>query len=480
MRIDALFRSCVRVLGWRFLKVLVKGRFIGLVAALFGWVIEERQSGGAIRAGRAKSGDDRITLLALSPDYFRGDLDAFVATRRVRVLQIQERWLTRLLYQFYPRDVQLRSKAWRFMNPDPTQITYAARQEYRSFLEALLPKLLSKFRVDCIISHHINYLPDIDWGSVSNSLGTPYVVLFREGFLSHSQREHIRDRLERAGRYRFEGTHVVVHNEAMRQLLIGVGFAQSNRISSLGVVRMDEFLKRIASSQNATTSAKRVVLFPFIVHEKDVDWFYPVFRDTHIAFAELAVERPDLQFIIKPKGPQRLFEVWKRTADPAFAAAGIDPYTLPNMTIRHDLDVQDLILNSAVICGHQSTTVLEAGIAGKPVIICHFKSIRDPRYKEHIRLADQLDCYELADDGQHLKELILDNLEHPIVASEFVERRRHAFSIHVSNIEGNATRQYLDLFERLSSRRSAAETMGRSSELPNQVTGLEGERNSVS
>jgi len=74
--------------------------------------------------------------------------------------------------------------------------------------------------------------------------------------------------------------------------------------------------------------------------------------------------------------PMSILSSWRKLVDKAFDEAGIDVRQLPNLIMDPNLDAQKLILESSVVCGINSTTILEAALAGKPVIVPYFKQLR--------------------------------------------------------------------------------------------------------
>jgi CDP-glycerol glycerophosphotransferase (TagB/SpsB family) len=111
------------------------------------------------------------------------------------------------------------------------------------------------------------------------------------------------------------------------------------------------------------------------------------------------------------------------------------------------VDAQSLILESDVICAINSTVMLEAGIAGKPIIVPFFKECQksDDRLN-NIKLKEYFHLFEVAIDDAELKSKILKHLRSPIkISEEVMEGRKKVFEDFVSSMDADATERYVSL-----------------------------------
>ena len=162
--------------------------------------------------------------------------------------------------------------------------------------------------------------------------------------------------------------------------------------------------------------------------------------------------------MIKPKVIDHA--TWCRNIDHAFRDEEIELDEIPNLHVKPDLDAQDIILDATVICGMNSTTILEAAIAGKPIVVPMFSEMRQPEQQEGIKFADTLEYLDVADDPEHFILLIERRLEDPVVPVGTMAGRTRMFAKYVSNPEGGAVQRHVDLFERLitEAKKNCAET----------------------
>lgn len=424
-------------------------RYVFGTAARLGWhwpfvsiltrVIEARDSAGVTPAA------DAPTLLALMPESFRGDLDILAATGRVRVLQVPNHWQTRLMYLFYPNVRQAEID----MNPAPGAPQAKCKERLQHFYEGVLPAVYARLGIDCVLSSHLRWPADVDWGIASKNIGVPYVILYREGLFATS--EELRSSMLR--RFKlwgdFPATHMVVHNDIGRQYCIDVGYIAPEQVSSLGCLRMDSYIQRIRNYRPTEGRPKKLVLFPpnfFIDFGVDTP-FYRAIQEIPVAMAKFAKSQPDVEVVFKSKPKD--YPNWRGLIDRSFEEAGLSADDLPNLHITADLDAQELILESTAVAGLNSTAILEAAMAGKPVVVPYFSSLRQPQYERTVKFIDALQYLDVADDEAQFVRLIEQRLEDPTVSAESMEKRAEMFAKYVSDPDGGAVERYLALFERL-------------------------------
>ncbi len=395
-------------------------------------------------ANRAVPGEDRITVLALSPEGFRGDLEALAASGACRVLVMDSTWQYRFLYFFYREGLRVRD----YLKAPADGEIMRSKQALQAFYRSVLPELYRHFGIDCVISYHIRMPADVDWGVASHDVGAPYVVLYREGLFASSPalQEMMAGLFDRFG---FWGTHLVVHNESCRQLCIDTGLAGPDTVSALGCMRMDGFLQRIAQQKRVPPPRPKVALFPTSLEDGGPLGLelWPFFSGVHVALARLAEQRPDVDFVFKPKPKD--YPRWRQQVDSAFAEAGIDAATLPNLVMDAELDAQDLILESSVVCGINSTTILEAAMAGKPVVVPFFQQLREQAYADSIKFHDAFAYLDVAEDSERFAALVEERLARPEVSDRDMAGRRAMFAKYVSDPDGGALQSYLSLLKRL-------------------------------
>ncbi len=379
-----------------------------------------------------------ITLLALSAEHFRGDLEALAALPRVRVVAIKWTAQNRLFFSFYPRTLHLRStkNLDRFSSPDVDDELYRAKTSYRRALSHILPHIFRITGASAVLSYHVLFKGDIDWGGVSDRAGVPYIVLHREGAWGGKgdyQYQRMQQIFSDSARFKFEGSAVLVHT-AMVQDMYKV-FVNPDQLIPIGVPRMDGYLQRIRGRKQ--TKHRRVTFFPFF-HSTH----FPAkeaFRLAHVEIVRFAQDHPDVNVVIKPKGPVSQFRTWQQQFDEALGDLAVTAAECGNLTIRFDLNAQDLILASDVVCGVNSTTLLEAGIAGCHVVIPLLDTLASNEFSSKILFKDDYDAFDVAETPDQFRSFLERRLAGPSPQPDEVRRREAVFEKFVSPISGTSS-----------------------------------------
>lgn len=188
-------------------------------------------------------------------------------------------------------------------------------------------------------------------------------------------------------RGRFMGRRVFVYTELERDHQIEGGISRADQITIVGMPRLDRlhaWRKLAASGKVPARSAKPLVLvLAFIPNnflpsysgiESDLAWG-ELCRGTYRAAVCLGRENPSIDVVVRPRGHE-VAEV-----ETLVCREGPRP---ANVRVEADGDIMPLIQASWVICGHNTTALLEGLAAGKPVIVPHFSEAVDVRYQGYI------------------------------------------------------------------------------------------------
>jgi len=425
-------------------KLLVAARAYRLLAIVFARATKERTPDGR-QVSRWRHQQGRPTVLALLGESFRGDPEILAADGRLRVLELSAEWLRRLVYCFYDRRT-----SWRqIVNPDGDSKQLRSKSRYRSFLAAFLPILYRRIGADCVISPHIHFGLDFDWGAVSQELRVPYVVLHRENlYASPALLKRIRERLSLL-KFSFEGDSIVVHNEIARRHLIECGVAPADRVVTLGAIRMDRFLRRIAALPDNEAPHRRLTFFPFNLVGGTGGTFPPdmardYFDRVAVTITRFAMNNSGIEVVIKPKSDAE--DEWRRNFRLALTAASIDPKTIPNLVISSKPDAQNLILRSDVVVGINSTTLIEAGVARRYVIVPHFDEVRTEYYDQRILYRDAFEGLLVARSPEELTTLMQTGLDTRRLPEPYYSAYRALFEKYVSPLTPTAQDEYVAHF----------------------------------
>jgi hypothetical protein len=449
-------KRIVRYLAWNALALAIRLRRHDLLASLYSRVVEELLPDGTVRRVQGPYSGTLPTILVLSHEQFLSDIEILAASGQVRILRLAERWQTRLMFQFYPLEVG--QEGYRqFFNPTPDEVTWRPKQLYRAFLREFLPPLLDRIGVDMVVGHHIHYVPDFDWGAIADQLGYPFVVVNRENLLvTRFHKTYVPRRIERLGK--FEGRVVSVHNSVAQEIFSGSGFVDAEKLRILGCIRMDRFLKSEMDLKIPDANRKNVTFFAFFPGgiTLDLEGILPVYKEVYITLIEMCMHHPeiDITFKVKPSSTTSWNSLFKSTFPEYIGVFD----RIPNLHLSTTIPAHELISRSPVIVSLNSTTILEAAVAGRHVVVPYYGPLRSEKYDDRIYFRDDLDLFQVPDNVDDFRQMILDGFEDPTIPKERMTRINSLFERYVSPLDGSATAKHVELFQNLrdSSKRGRA------------------------
>lgn len=251
--------------------------------------------------------------------------------------------------------------------------------KYKNKLIRYLSDFIKYFAVECgfkcIISCNFWYTADIEWAKAAKLVGVPFISLHKE-CLRDALTEQYYINFYKEHNFKFCGNKLVVYNEREKRVLIESNVCERKDIIVAGCLRIDDIFKECNNSNNGK---KTVCLFSFrhIVagiqinsktgfDDHEGEGLVEAFAQTHEAIAELAIEYPDIVFIIKPKW---LFSWEEKIREVIRDGVGREIEDIENLIITADIDAQTLIKKSNVVIGLNSTTLLESRILQKTTIV---------------------------------------------------------------------------------------------------------------
>ena len=389
-----------------------------------------------------------LRILALSHFGFRGDLEALADSGEVEVYLFPVWWQTALVLAFYGSRFRNRD----VMNPAPGSRFEKAKQRLIKFYGRALQSYFRLRPCDSVISFHIRTPADIDLGRATMALNVPYCTIFREGLLTSSNKikSQMRIFFERLGR--FQGDHFLVHTTSARDFCVAEGYSRDDQTWAMGCMRMDSFLREIeAGAFNQTPNGGTATFFTTAQHVASPEETDAYFQELYCSLIRFFARNPNYRLIIKPKLKQLNYE--RAVVEKALVGSGLNLEQVGNVEFNAQLDAHEAIRVSDVILGMNTTTLLEAGVAGKPVIVPVFTVFDQQSIRGTVRFRDAHQYFDVAKDGQALERLLSLRMENPLVDNELMPGRRAVFEKYVTALDGNAVRRYVDFFRKLSRER---------------------------
>lgn len=267
----------------------------------------------------------------------------------------------------------------------------ASKKRYRRFLSELWSHFSRYKRIDAVLTANYGYYNQREFAVALRQAGTSFIALHKENVKSPRRLKYWHPIYKSRGQ--FGGSRILVYSDTERELQIASGVADADTVVVTGMPRLDRMHRwRRACSYQPSSELHQILFFAFWRREKltalerispkrtrtesDEEWsrlnWNQLCEGTYRAIIEFAQSRPDVRVVMKTK-PQsiRLEEVFKMLGQSADALPS-------NFSIVKGGDPIKLIAESRAVIGFNTTALLEALAAGKPVIVPDFAEAREP------------------------------------------------------------------------------------------------------
>ena len=332
---------------------------------------------------------DAIDVAVLSmPEMIEDARASLVPDGRFRVHVLDRSVMKAIARGFLPEDLTNNF----YVTDDPDLA--AAKRALRDFLAGVWRQVWRRRRLAALMSSNFTYWAERELHAAVEATGSAFVVLQKENLKTPGLETFYRP-LYRLRRGRFEGRRVLCYNGIERDLEIGAGIVDADRIKVTGMPRLDR-MHRWRESAPATGEGRPTVLF-FFFHERtglgfeieDEDGFYRaaageldgIMRDrrapdlarlTAETVIGLARDNPDMDVIVKAKRDHA-----KDARMAAFHAGDLPA----NLSVQAGGDPFDMIRRADVVVGGVSTAMLEALAAGRPIVVPAFAEATEEWYR---------------------------------------------------------------------------------------------------
>jgi len=337
----------------------------------------------------------------------------------------------------------------------------------RAFWAETLKRLLAYRRIDAFVTGNFSYHAEQEMAAAAASLGLPFVALHKECRKTPRLADfYVWVYQTRKGP--FQGSHVLTYNhiEADIQARAEVAPREINQVT--GMARMDAVHRRRRSEAAnwlpALPGHRPTILFfsvfeeyglPFIRRKVEGQQFDDALPDEysalnwsslmtslHHALVELGRGHPDLDVIIKTKGDpdsaqslRRMFgEVLKLPANVRLVSGG---------------DPLDLIFAADVVCGFNTTALVEAIAADAAVVVPKFAGAIDPEMAGYV-----MDFGGAVVGAESLEQMTkslvsLARRGRPEPTAELNDEQRRILDHWVGNADGRAGERVRDAVARI-------------------------------
>jgi len=274
---------------------------------------------------------------------------------------------------------------------DQDESVEASKVEYRQLWQQLFHLLPASKRPKGITTGNFGYYAERELAYAAELEGIPFIAMHKECLKSTGRLEFFKTVYSRRGR--FQGRKILVYNDRERQLQIDSGIASTGQVIKCGMPRLDRLhhwrlsgAKRekhpptlLAMGFTPNTGLPRIphkglngnnTSFEYLNDEhQDMQWTN-FFVHYHEVLVKIARDNPDWKVQLKLKSRYR-------DAQPSIDLVKKLGIT-ENFEILVGGDPLEHITKSDVICGFNTTALLEGLAAGIPVVTPEFDEVIDP------------------------------------------------------------------------------------------------------
>lgn len=438
------------------MTILERPRLRWLVVPPLLFSVTKQKEDGTVRfCWRPRKGAS--VLLVLNHEAFRrGDLTTLSRYSTLTILLLNTRLQQLIPHAFYDDGFT----AMDYYKVASNHVARKQQKRVRDCIKLVLSVLFAVYRVRAVVTPNVRYVSDLDWAYVSARLDVPEIVFYREGLVMYPRAR--RGAIERHRLFgKFQGAKILVHNKAMKEVFLESGFANKDQVIVCGALRMDELTIRVKKYD--TSSEKRQILWfffcPGLYQYDTVDEFgtRPAGTPTDLyskflnGLLDYLVQDSEATLLIKPKTlspkgtnyPTREL-LYLDLIRHKFTERKYRDLANGRVRIESDIGIYDAIESSRVVCGLQTTALLEAAVFGKRIIIPFFEEFREGSWAERLAYRSYPNSFTLSRDVIDLhKELqTCLNQENEVTAETMLERRR-LFEKWISPLSGDIVENYV-------------------------------------
>ena len=353
-------------------------------------------------------------ILSLGASKYRGDLKSINKFENFILYSIDHSWQS-LIRRFFCTSNKVRN----YLNPKKNSEFYLEKLKCENFIRIFFKKLNSFYNFDLIMVVNYRYIDDYFWLKAAKENKITIVMLYREGLLASD-----RIAAEVCNRHKifknFPVDYLITQNNISKEKFIESNFMESEKILISGALRMNNFFHNINKRKKVMRNNKINILYFAIpptltlfggkeyreLTPKKYEYVFSNWKPKTLFFQEIndlimdLSKDKSLNITIRPKLEDLNKNIHKNILEKL--------KNNQNSNIKLDAysDTHELILNSDIIIGIQSSSLLEAMIANKIVIIPLFKNFKHSKHFNDMFFKDNLNLFSVHENSSSIIKYI--------------------------------------------------------------------------
>lgn len=326
------------------------------------------------------------------------------------------------------------------------------KPQLRETVNNLIKKIRKKFQFDIFVTPSDLFYWLREFIFMLKEMGIKVVVIDKEGMISPHffvETEIIKEKCP------FISDYIAVWSERQKVFWKACG-AQEDKIIVTGQPRSDILFqnnrwKNRKQLNKKLSNDRKIVLFFSYDSWAYIPWddyasgkisWKELLQQTFNVIIEFAKNNPNTDIIVKMH-PQQYGDDKKNIEEICKKANLRNVYLMAGSATGYDL-----ILNSDVIVGFQTTAIAEAMMTDKPVIYTFWtKACRD--FEQGLIPYKKSNALLVADSPESLKEFIEQSLKYPEVNEQMKSSREKFVEEYFYKVDGNSSLRVLEFLEKL-------------------------------
>lgn len=295
-----------------------------------------------------------------------------------------------------------------------------ATETGKNYLRKFLINLLTKKKINCVLSCGYYYPRNINWEKALKNTKISFFCFHKESIGVSKKIDFLTNYPVYKKMRFFYGDRLFVGNNHVKDLLVKVDSRFGKIITVTGSPKIDNVIKHYNSlKENNTKIKKTITLFSFYhtymlqdltftkgqwSPKKDFG-FCKLFDSVHQTVAKFAANNPNVEVIIKIKWKDT---IWLNHILSSFNKINLNHKLIKNLHFVDNIPAHKLIYESNTVIGFNSSVLAEALLLNKKTIIpIYFEALEVEEYKEYILWKDENVFSKVYSENDLYEQLLL-------------------------------------------------------------------------